>query len=313
MRGRPLRSVEKPTLSGKRSCGGSTRLQAEINMIRRAIGTNVRVMVQVQVFEVSITKLKKLGFDWTKLSGDSVTKSGLDPASGGPRTFSTFSDDTKARQMFDALRKDSLVKVLAEPVLVTVSGRAAVFHGGSELSVPKPQPDGSTAIEHRYGTEMELTPEVLGDKIMLAFHGRLSEFDPAHAVQIGKQTFPGIRMLEFGTHAELKSGQTLVLQGPTQVREESEISGTPYLSSLPYVGAPFRSVKTTRNELAMFILVRPEIVPPPPPSANPLAGPQGGLSGPPAAKPVNSPGMNYPSTARRPAINDPISTNGKSG
>jgi Flp pilus assembly secretin CpaC len=279
-------------------------LQAEIEQIRRAIGAGPQVMVQIQVFEVSITKLKKLGFDWTKLSGESITKSGLDPASGRPQTFSAFSDGTAAQQMFESLRKDNLVKVLAEPILVTAGGRTAVFHGGSELSVPKQQPDGSVAIDHRYGAEVELTPEVLGDKVNLAFHGRLSELDPAHTVQIGKQTFPGIRMLEFGTHAELKSGQTLVLQGPLRSHIEASNSSVPGISSIPYVGVPFRSIKETKNELATFILVRPEIVQSLPAVESPPPGVQVGPSSTRPLQSENSPGISYPSTARRPAEAD---------
>jgi len=145
------------------------------------------------------------------------------------------------------------------------------------MSVPKQQPDGSTAIDHRYGIEVELTPEVLGGKVQLAFHGRLSELDPAHSVQLGKQTFPGIRMLEIDTRAEMKNGQTLVLQGPTQTHTETYNSGVPYVSEIPFVGAVFRSAKETKNELATIILVRPEIMQSPAAPASPIVSTKNGL------------------------------------
>jgi Flp pilus assembly secretin CpaC len=278
-------------------------LQAEIDLIRQATNSGAQVMVHIQIFEVSISKLRRLGFDSTKLSGDSATKSNIEAAANA-QSFSVIDDGAPVQQLLETLRKDNLAKVLAEPTLVTLSGRTAVFHAGSELSIPKPQPDGSTAIEHRYGTEVELTPEALGDKVHLAFHGRLSEQDYAHTVQVGKETIPGVRVSECCTRAELKSSQTLVIRGPTQMHTETEASGPPYISSIPYVGAAFRSVKETHNELATFILVRPEIVQTPPVSAYPNAGAQGDPSAPRAVQSGYSPGAAYPTITRRTSQGD---------
>ena len=279
-------------------------LQAEIDLIRQATSAGAQVMVKIQVFEVSITKLKRLGYDWTKLSGDSAIKSNLDQTSANGQSFSAVNDSPAFQQVLESLRKDNLVKVLSEPTLVTASGRPAVFHGGSELSIPMQHPDGSIATEHRHGIEVELTPEVQGDKVHLAFHGRMSELDYAHTMRVGKDTVPGMRICEFGTRAEFKSGQTLVLRGPAETHTEAESSGLPYISEIPYVGAAFRSTKETRNEVAMFILVRPEIVQTPAASDYPLAGFHSDLPQPRAVQPINSPSNAYPTTARRPADGD---------
>jgi pilus assembly protein CpaC len=187
--------------------------------------------------------------------------------------------------------------VLAEPKLVTLSGRKAVFHGGNELTIPVPQADGSMALDHRFSNEIEFTPQVLGDNIRLVIHGRISELDPARTIQVGKQTIPGIRLAEFETATEMRNGRTLVLRGLRQSREEAENVGVPYLSEVPYAGAVFRKAKVTLNEMETFVVVRPEIVATPPAAAVPVAGPQ---PIPPSPQ-GNRLEFGYPSTANRPS------------
>ena len=77
---------------------------------------------------------------------------------------------------------------------MTMSGKTAVFNSGGELLVPKPQPDGSVAIERQYGTMVELTPEVLDERVHLTIHGRLSELDYGHTMRVGKETVPGVQV-----------------------------------------------------------------------------------------------------------------------
>ena len=219
-----------------------------------------QVVVQLQIVEVSLTKLRRLGLSMEKVTGDPNAKSQNDQTNGNAQLFSVVNDGSEAQQLLESLRKDKLMKVLAEPKLAIVSGKTAVLNLGKELSLPKPQSDGSVAIEHRHDTEVEVTPKVLGDKVRLAIHGRLTELDYGHTVCVGKEILPDIRLREFVTCAELKSGQTLAIHGPTEARVEAVSRGAPYISELPYVGAMFRTVEEQRNEIMMLILVRTKIL-----------------------------------------------------
>ncbi len=138
-----------------------------------------------------------------------------------------------------------------------MSGQTAVFNSGSELSVPKPQPDGSLTMERQYGIMVKLTPEVLGDRVHLAIHGQLSELDYGHIVRVGRETVPDVQTREFDTRTELASGQTLAISGLTYVRVEAIARGVPYVSEIPYVGAAFRSVEEERNDMDLLILRGP--------------------------------------------------------
>ena len=241
-------------------------LQAEAERIRQIIGPQQQILVHLQVMEVSLTKLKKLGFDMTKLQGKAVTAAGDVQKEGAPGGFSVsvINDGSEVYGIFESLRKDNLAKVLAEPTLVTISGHPATFHAGGEVAIPTPQKDGSMRTEQQpYGTEVELKPELLGNRhVRLAIRCRLSELDYANATRVGKDVVPNIRAREFTTVTESQSGQTIVLSGLTEIRVETEARGLPWVSEIPYAGAAFRSVKETRNDVATFVLVRPELVEP---------------------------------------------------
>lgn len=219
-----------------------------------------QVRVQLQIAEISLTRLQELGVDFSRVAGDSGAKPNLDRASFNAQWSAITRDGQKAQQLLQILQKDALAKILAEPTLLAMSGKTAVFTSGDELSVPKRQPDGSVAMEREHGIVVKVTPEVLGDRVDLSIHGVLSELDYAHTVRVGKENVPGVQTSEFDTRTELASGQTLALSGPTRVRIEALARGVPYISELPVVGALFRRVEEERNDIALLILVRPEIV-----------------------------------------------------
>jgi pilus assembly protein CpaC len=237
-------------------------LQAEIERMRTIVGHRQQVLVHLQIMEVSLTKLESLGFDVTKLQGNAVGGPGDAKQANAGGAFSVIDDGSDTHGILAALRKDKLAKLLAEPTLVTISGQEATFRSGGQLAIPTPQKDGSSAAEYQfYGTEVQLKPDVLADRsVRLAIHCRVSELDHANSTRVGKDTVPGIRSRDIAADAEIKSGRTLVLCGLVQSRVEAVNSGLPWLGEIPYAGAVFRRVKETRNQIATFVLITPEIL-----------------------------------------------------
>jgi len=248
-----------------------------------AVGGCQQVLLHVKVMEVSRTKLRQLGFDWAKITGSNVITSGpsgllsdynaselVSPGSyfrtASPSTFS-FSVVNGSSAFFgvlEAMRQDNLMKILSEPTLVTVSGRPASFNSGGEIPVPVPQSLGTLSIEwKKYGTHIEFVPIVLGNgKIRLEVRPRISELDETRSFNMAGTQIPGIKSRDADTGVELQAGQTLAIAGLVQTRIEAENSGLPWISEVPYLGAAFRSVKETRNEVELLILVTPELVDP---------------------------------------------------
>jgi pilus assembly protein CpaC len=62
------------------------------------------------------------------------------------------------------------------------------------------------------------------------------------------------------TGVEMTAGQTLALAGLVQSRVESENKGIPWLMDIPYLGAFFRQVQHSTNEVETMIFVTPEFI-----------------------------------------------------
>ncbi|HOP76937.1 MAG TPA: pilus assembly protein N-terminal domain-containing protein [Thermogutta sp.] len=240
------------------------------------------VLLHVKVMEVSRTKLRALGFDWTQISGQNVIRSSVsglisaanaaNPAAGTAATAVTSGGETFFFSVFDgndaffgvleALRQDNLMKVLAEPTLVTVSGRPAFFQVGGEFPIIVPQSLGTVSIEYkRYGTQVDFVPIVLGNgRIRLEVRPRVSEIDSSRSVVINSTTVPGLRVREVDTGVEMQAGQTLAIAGLVETRVEAQRRGVPVISDLPYIGSAFRRVAERSNDVELLILVTPELV-----------------------------------------------------
>ena len=122
-------------------------------------------------------------------------------------------------QLFiDALADNSLLKVLAEPDLVAVSGETASFLAGGEFPVPVPQSGAATGaitIEFReFGVRVNFTPVVLAhQRIRLKVAPEVSETDFTTAVQIQGFVVPGLTQRRVETTVEVGNGQTLAVAG----------------------------------------------------------------------------------------------------
>lgn len=256
-----------------------------------SIGGGQQVLLHVKLMEVSRTKLRRLGFDWANFNADDsivqhasglINAYSLTPgaqavttARGETVAFGIVNDANSFFGFIDALRQYNLVKVLAEPTLVTVSGRPASFSSGGEFPILVPQSLGTLSIEYRqFGTRVDFVPIVLGNgRIRLEVRPQVSEVDPSRSVTINSTTVPGLRTRWVDTGVEMKAGQTLALAGLIQNQIEAQNRGIPYLADLPWIGNAFRHVQEQNNEIELLVLVTPEFVEALDPEEVPPCGP----------------------------------------
>jgi pilus assembly protein CpaC len=239
-----------------------------------------QVMLHVKIMEVSRTKLRRLGFDFSKITGANVVTSNpvgllsnafkstpvtpptpwsptITSGSGGIFSFGIASGSSAFFGVLDALREDDLAKVLAEPTLTTISGHPASFRaGGSFYIIPNGQ-NGGAPITVTYGTELDFVPIVLGNgRVRVDVKSVISDIDPS----LPAAYQPALKDRKAETGAELEAGQTLAIAGLVQSRTEATNGGLPWVSELPYLGVPFRKVKEQVNEIELVIMVTPELV-----------------------------------------------------
>ena len=95
----------------------------------------------------------------TATQGGSLVGTGRDTV-----RFGIISDNNPFGAYIDALRRYDLIKVMAEPNLVAISGRPASFNSGGEFPIIVPQSLGTVSIQYReFGTRVDFVPIVLGN------------------------------------------------------------------------------------------------------------------------------------------------------
>ena len=125
-----------------------------------------QVMLEVRISEISRSLLRRLGFNFAYISSSgnnfgvsllNQLTAGYPAAAVGPSPainaiFRFLSSDTTWTVFIDALKEEGLVKVLAEPTLITLSGKTANFLAGGEFPIPVPQSvaAGGTSITIEY-------------------------------------------------------------------------------------------------------------------------------------------------------------------
>ena len=171
-----------------------------------------QVMLEVRVAEMQKTLTKNLTINFhvaalgtnfgTSMLGSLVSLPSLTiPSSSlnfnvAPNTNALFhigGGSVSWTQFIDALKEDGLVKILAEPTLMTLSGQQATFLAGGQFPVPIPQGLGTVGIEYKdYGVSLKFTPVVLEEnKISMLVAPEVSELDFTTAITIQGTTVRG--------------------------------------------------------------------------------------------------------------------------
>jgi len=167
-----------------------------------------------------------------------------------------------------ALEEKGLVRRLAEPNLIALSGDAARFLAGGEFPVPIPNTSSggfpTISIEYKkFGVELAFVPTVLSRGVInLRVEPSVSELDFANAVTIAGTTVPSLIRRDARTTVELRDGQSFALAGLLQTRNRQDLSQVPWIGSVPVLGALFRSSSYRQEETDLVIIVTPRLVAP---------------------------------------------------
>jgi pilus assembly protein CpaC len=240
-----------------------------------------QVMIEVRVAEMSRSVVKRLGFNFNfsyfASNGlelvvanvlNNLSTSGKLSATGSVNKLPP-AGHFGISQFVDALRENGLLKILAEPNLITLSGKTANFLAGGEFPVPVPQSGGgvgfaSITIEYKpFGVGLNFTPTVLSNnKISMQVAPEVSELDFSNAITIGGFVVPSITTRRVSTVIELADGQSFAIAGLLKDEIRETIDKFPLLGDIPILGALFTSSSFQKNETELIIIVTPHLVKP---------------------------------------------------
>lgn len=229
-----------------------------------------QVMLQVRVAEVSRNTARQLGIRPQILSGDFIFQplDAIDPNAFGVAIGQVRTDNFTITGLIDALEEKGVVKVLAEPNLIALSGDTANFLAGGEFPVPVAQDvdAGRLAITvafKQFGVGLAFTPTVIdGDLINLMVNPEVSQIDPSTSVVLNGFSIPGLSTRRASTTVELRDGQSFAIAGLLQSDFQDQVRQLPGVGDIPVLGALFRSSQFQRRETELVIIVTPRLVKP---------------------------------------------------
>ncbi len=167
-----------------------------------------------------------------------------------------------------ALETKGVLRRLAEPNLMALSGDAARFLAGGEFPVPIPNTTTNgfptITIEYKkFGVELAFVPTVLSRGVInLRVEPSVSELDFTNAITIQGTTVPALTRRDARTTVELRDGQSFAIAGLLQTRNRQDVSQVPWIGSVPVLGTLFRSSSYQQEETDLVIIVTPRLVVP---------------------------------------------------
>jgi pilus assembly protein CpaC len=244
-----------------------------VNLLR-ATGSS-QVMLEVKVAEVSKTLLDKLGASVASNSGGSgwqysLLSNFLTDGNGLLEAFKL----NKGRWQINGEKDDGVVRVLAEPNLMAISGQWASFLSGGKIFIPVAQSNnggvGGTTItleEKEFGVGLKFLPTVLeGGRINLKVMSEVSELSQTGSpfTTVGGVTavLPSMTTRRADTSVQLRDGQSFAIAGLIKNNATETIKRFPGLGDIPLLGALFRSSEFQRDMTELMFIITPRLVKP---------------------------------------------------
>ena len=237
-----------------------------------SLGSSQQVLLHVRFAEVRRSVLKDLGAKVT-VSSKGNDNFSLQPgaAAGISSSFATLTGSFiggDIQTKIDALEMQGLLRTLAEPNLVALSGDTASFLAGGQIPIPVAQSTVATATTNNlaitvqfkdFGVGLSFTPTVIGKELInLEVNSEVSSLDSSIAV-LG---IPGLKVRRAKTTIELKDGQSFSIAGLLQDDFQDGVTRLPLLGNIPILGALFRSTNFQQQQTELVVLITARLVDP---------------------------------------------------
>ena len=257
------------------------------------------ILLQVRFAEVDRSAISQLGFNILSTGAgktigaittgqfgggsswniaDTFPVRGPQPQTG--ETFSTSQTIANALNIFlfnpnihlgvtiQALESKNLLQILAEPNLMTESGKEANFLAGGEFPYPLVTSVGSgsptISVQFKeFGIRLAFTPVLSADgAIHLKVKPEVSTLDFANSVTVSGFVLPALSTRRVESEMSLADGQTFAIAGLVDNRVTEILSKVPGIGDIPVLGKLFQSKSLNKSKSELLVIVTPHIVHP---------------------------------------------------
>jgi pilus assembly protein CpaC len=259
--------------AGVDAAAGNVASSRVVNML--SIAAPQQVMLEVKIAEVSKSLVDQLGAsigvagtagNWTYTLLSNLLN-------GNPSKLDAFNGKNGNFATLDAQKRDGLVKVLAEPTVMAISGQEASFLAGGKIYIPVAQDSatGSARItleEKEYGVAVKFTPTVLeGGRINLRVAPEVSEINRegigiSATGSTATAILPAFTTRRASTTVQLFDGQSFAIGGLIKNNVTTSVKAFPGLGEIPILGALFRSSDFQSDRTELVFIVTPHLAKP---------------------------------------------------
>jgi len=240
-----------------------------VNML--GVSAPQQVLLEVKIAEVSKTLLQKL---------EGGTRFNFSPGSWTATVLANFLTGTAGASVggvkangnllaLDADKRDSLVRMLAEPNVMAISGQEGSFLAGGKFYIPVAQENNRITLEEKeFGVGLRFTPTVLGGgRINLRVAPEVSELS-REGIGIsatgltGAAILPVVTTRRASTTVQLYDGQSFAIGGLIKNNVVGNLKALPGLGEVPVLGALFRSTDFQQDRTELVFVVTARLVKP---------------------------------------------------
>ncbi len=256
------------------------------------------ILLQVRFAEVDRTALSQLGFNilstgvgktigsittgqfggtspWQltdsfplKAGGSSPVESTVTQTVNNALNIFLFNPNIHLGTVIQALQSQNLFQILAEPNLMTESGKEANFLAGGEFPYPVVTSVGSgsptVSVQFKeFGIRLSFTPVLTADgMIHLKVKPEVSTLDFSQSVTLSGFVLPALSTRRVESEMSLADGQTFAIAGLVDNRVTEILSKVPGIGDIPILGKLFQSKSLSKSKNELLVIVTPHIVRP---------------------------------------------------
>lgn len=219
-----------------------------------------QVMLQVIVQDISRSKVKDLGINWSfgdMLVGQTEmveTEEGVEEVETGGFDFGMSNLDFDS--MLDFLESKGDSNILANPQIATLDGEQASITIGDRVPIRRSASSEDDEVDfEEVGVMLDIEPKVLeDDKIRIKANPEVSSTTGYEG------NLPIISTREVETTIRVEDGKTIAIGGLIENQEIEDETGIPFLKDIPYLGNVFTNNMTDEEERELMIFITPKII-----------------------------------------------------
>ncbi|MES2297145.1 MAG: type II and III secretion system protein family protein [Pseudomonadota bacterium] len=271
---RPGGGAGAPAAGGGAEAATGQGAARVVNLL--SVSAPQQVMLEVKIAEVSKSLLERLEAGANlRLSSGSWAATLLSNFITGKAGAQLEAHKSNGNSLaLEAQKQDGLVRILAEPTVMAISGQEGSFLAGGKILIPVGQDTVGNAVkitleEKEFGVGLRFTPTVLaGGRINLKVAPEVSELSrdgvgiSAAGVGGGTAVLPLITTRRAATTVQLFDGQSFAIGGLIRNNVTANIKGLPLLGDIPILGALFRSTDFQQDKTELVFVVTPHLVKP---------------------------------------------------